>query len=116
MHKAEHTGMKRLPLKLIGALRRPIDGIPQKRMSDGGHVDADLMCPAGLKPAFNMGEIVESLKHTVMGHGLLSVLMIDSHFFAILGVPADGCIHRSLLILKHAMDDSLIPPCDAVLF
>ena len=85
MHKAEHTGMKRLPLKLIGALRRPIDGIPQKRMSDGGHVDADLMCPAGLKPAFNMGEVMESLKHTVMGHGMLSILMIVCGLFYVGG-------------------------------
>ena len=41
--------MKRLSLQLIWTFCRPIYRIPQDRMADAGHVDADLMCAPGLE-------------------------------------------------------------------
>ena len=68
MHKAEDPRMQRLSLKLVRTFCRTVYGIAQKRMSDARHMDADLVSPSRLQPALDMGEILESRDHPVMGH------------------------------------------------
>ena len=47
--------MKTLPLRLEAAFSGAcIDFVSEQRMVDIGHVDADLMGPAGLQPALHI--------------------------------------------------------------
>ena len=62
--------MQRLSLKLVRTFCRTVYCVPQKRMSDARHMDADLVSPSRLQPALDMGEILESRDHPVMGHKL----------------------------------------------
>ena len=114
MHKSKNLRMKRLTLKGIWALRRPIDLISKKRMMNTGHMDTDLMGSASLQHAFNIGILAETFQHPVMGNGFFSIFFINGHLFPVCRMTADGCVDSSLILFQHAMDDCPVPSVDAV--
>ena len=90
--------MQRLSLKLVRTFCRTVYGIAQKRMSDARHMDADLVSPSRLQPALDMGEILESRDHPVMGHRGFSVIVIDRHLLSVFRASSDWRIDDALLI------------------
>ena len=76
-----------------GTPGRPVHSIPQKRMADTGHVDANLMGAACLQPALHMGVLPETVQNPVMGYCILAVLIIDAHFLALHRMAANGRVH-----------------------
>ena len=108
--------MQRLPLKLIRAFRRTINGITQERMSNACHVDADLVRSTRLQAALDMGEILEPCEHLVMGHCGFSVIVIDRHLLSVFRASSDWRIDDALLIFSDTVDDRLIAAGDGMFF
>ena len=94
---------------LIGKLRRgAIECIPDNGVTDGGHVNANLMSTAGFNAYAHQGELaesgVEATHYFVMrdsGAGVVSGTR--GHSGAANGVTTDGGIDRSLLSLDGAV-------------
>ena len=101
--------MKGLALELIRAPGRSIDLVSQQRVSQARHMDTDLMGTAGFQTALNMGKARKALQHPVMGHRRLAVLVVDAHFFPLLGMAANGGVYDTLVLLHHSMDNGLVP-------
>ena len=101
--------MKGLALELIRAPGRSIDLVSQQRVSQARHMDTDLMGTAGFQTALNMGKARKALQHPVMGHRRLAVLVVDAHFFPVLGMTANGGVYDTLVLLHHSMDNGLVP-------
>ena len=66
MADTEYFGVKRLALEPERTSGRAVHRVTENGMSDAGHMDADLMCPACLKLALNVGEITESFEDSIM--------------------------------------------------
>lgn len=96
MGKPEDFGVKTLPFKGILRLFRTIDGIAQKRMSDGCHMHPDLMGPSRLQAAFDVGKtFFQAFQHPVMSDCSPA------------GLPVYGIFFRSFLLL--AIGASTVP-------
>ncbi len=65
MRDPQDLRMQRLALKLIRTPGRIVYRISQDRMSDGRHVDADLMRPPGLQFALNIRIIPPNRSRTL---------------------------------------------------
>ena len=62
MGETEFCRMQRLPMKLqflqylgVRLSSTTVNWVPKQRMTDRSHMDADLVSPPGLEPAFNQG-------------------------------------------------------------
>ena len=63
--------MQRLSLQLKRTFLRSINFIPKYGMSNGCHMNSDLMCPAGLKLTLNKGILTsKTLQNPVMCDGM----------------------------------------------
>ena len=83
VHETEGHGVEGLSFQMPGILLRAVDLVAQKRMTDRGHVDADLVGPAGLQDAFHIGRIPEAFQDAVMCHCSLPVRDAALHFFTV---------------------------------
>ena len=81
--------------------------ISQQGMSDAGQMHADLMGSAGLQRAFNVGKSLKALQNSDMGDGTLSVLFIDSHFFAIRRVTSNRLVDSNRILLQNTHTDGV---------
>ena len=97
--------MQRLPLQMEGILFRPVHLIAEKRMMETGQMNADLMRSPGLQLTFNVGIITKTLQYPVMGHCLLSVLVIDGHFLPLHRMTADRRIDGAFVFFEVSIDD-----------
>src|SRR5699024_6182535 len=95
MYKPQHHRMQSLPLQMKGIFPPAVDLIPQKRVSDAGHMHADLMGSARLQTALDIRIGAEALQHPVMGDGTLSSGADYSHFFPLYGMAPDGRVYPS---------------------
>lgn len=83
--------MQALPFKMIrGFAAAGVDGIPEQRVSNVCHMDADLMGAAGFQTAFDIGLAVKALQYMDMGDGgFAEPGWNDGHFFAVIAIAAD---------------------------
>ena len=89
--------------------------VANKRMSDGGHVHTDLMCPPCFQPAGYDGMPAQSFDYLKMSNCCFAMLSNDSHFFSVLGMPADGCFDSSRIRRHRSLHNSQIDPAGGVI-
>ena len=117
MDKAQHSGMKALSLQPEGTLGRAVDLVSQERVSDGSHMNPDLVGPSRLQLTLYMVVLsVQMADHPVMGHCPLSILYIDGHLFPVHRASADGLVNGAFFLRKVIVDDGLIFSCNTVVF
>lgn len=114
MTETKGHGMKGLSFQAEGRFPAGIYLIPQKRMPDACHMDADLVGPSGFQNAFYIGIIPETDKNTVMGNGVFAVWN-HCHFFAVMGIPSYGSVYGSLFFFQTAVADGTVFPHDGML-
>ena len=90
-----------------------VDFVTQDRVMHGGHVDADLMGPAGLEDTFHVRVVPEAFQDAYVRHSGLPG-GVHGHLLAVLRVPADRAVDRELLLPDPVMDDRQVLPADAV--
>ncbi len=79
------------------------------------HVDTDLMCAAGLQPAFDLVEfVVQVVQDTVMGDCPLPGFRYDFPLFSIYRMPADRFVDCSLFSGKIVVHDGVVCSVDRV--
>ena len=86
---------------------------PQDRVAQVGHVDPDLVGPAGLQPALHIGKAGEALQHLPVGHGAAPP-RDHSHFLPIHWMAADRSVHSPRLLPEPANDDTAVGPGQGV--
>ena len=83
VNKSQDAGMQTLSLRCKrGLALSGIYFIAHERVMDIGHMDADLMGPAGLQPAFHICILPESAKNLSVGNSALAVRP-DRHSLAV---------------------------------
>ena len=102
--------MQSLPLQMKGIFPPAVDLIPQKRVSDAGHMHADLMGAARLQTALDIRIGAEALQHPVMGDGTLSSGADYGHFFPLYGMAPDGRVYPSLIFFQISADNGPVAP------
>src|SRR5690242_8278455 len=96
--------MQRLSVKLqflqdlaVRLSRTAIDGVADQWMADGGHVDADLVRSAGLKPAFDQCGLVQDLEPLPAGdRALAAAARHDGDLLAVRGRTGERGVHNAL--------------------
>ena len=53
---------------------------------------------------------------TVMGYGILAVLVVDAHFLALHRMAANGSVHSPLILRNNAMYNGLVPAGNGMFF
>ena len=91
-----------------------VDHIPQDGVSLIGHMDANLMGPARLQAAPDMGIPPVPCDDLIMGHGMAAVFLRHSHLFPVRGVAANGRVNGAAVIFHTAADNGLIRPGQGV--
>ena len=89
MLKAENHRVQALTLKMKRTFCRPVYRISQKRMSDTGHVYADLVCASGLETAFDVGVLPKTFQYAVMSDCRFAVPAVDRHALPVGWVAPD---------------------------
>ena len=79
-------------------------------------MDADLVRPPGLQLKSGVGVAGKTLQYPVMGHGRLTVLFGNRHFFAVHRMAADGPIYISRILFQIAQQNTVIYPFHRVAF
>ena len=69
------------PLSRKGHLGRPVHRIAQKGMADTGHMDADLVGPAGFQGTLDIRVLAQPFQNLVVGHGRTALSRVYRHFF-----------------------------------
>ena len=91
--------------------------IVEKGVPDAAHVDPYLVCPACFEPAFDNGDITESLQHPVVRDSVLAPLVVlraDLEAQPVVGVPSYGGVDRTFVFLDVAPYHRHIAALDAV--
>lgn len=60
----------------------------------------DLVRSTRLQAALDMGEILKTCEHLVMGHCGFSVVIIDCHLLPVLWASPDRFVDHSLIVLQ----------------
>ena len=92
MKKFQFTGMKALSFQSFVGASGAIEAVPEQRMPDGGEVDTDLMCPAGLKNAADMRISVIAIQYGPAGQSRARIFICDSHFRRLFGFLPMGLL------------------------
>ena len=72
MDEADFPRMQALSREADTLVFDAVDGVARDRMTEGRHMHADLMGPARLKHAADMGVALVAGDHLVMGHGVFA--------------------------------------------
>ena len=84
--------------------------VSEQRVADGGKMNADLMCPAGLKAAAKMRISVVSVQDEPRGLCWTGIFVRDSHFQPVLRVSADRFINYTGVFPEGSTGNRLIFP------
>ena len=90
-----------------------VDFVSEKRVMDIRHMDANLMSPAGLQPAFYVGEVTETPQHFTVCNGSLSIRP-DRHLLSLFGIPSDGLVDSEFVFRDIVVQDGVITSYDRV--
>ena len=86
---------------------------------DGGadvrHVDTDLMGPARLQTAADVGIAPVAADHLPVGHGVPGIALGDAHLLPVGGMPPDGGVHGAGILPEGADHDALVSPRHGVI-
>ena len=123
MLEAERPGVERLALEFhergrcrlrqlmgAGGKARAVDRIAEQRVADMGHVDADLVGPPGLQPAFDQAcdrsgrRWGQGFFEPVVGDGMLAAGLEHGHLLAVGELAPERGIDRALGAVGHAPD------------
>lgn len=84
--------------------------VTQKGVADAGHMDADLVGPAGLETAAYTAVTLIAGQNLPMGHGRAGIFFCDSHAFSVCGVPANRVGDRAAVFPETAPGHGLVLP------
>ena len=91
-----------------------VDFVSEKRVMDIRHMDANLMSPAGLQPAFYVGEVTETPQHFTVCNGSLSIRP-DRHLLSLFGISSDRPVNGEFIFRDIVIQYGVIAPYDRVL-
>ena len=94
MNEPEPCRVKTLALEARDRLLGSVDCVTENWMAQAGHMNPDLMRPAGFQAAAEMGVAGKVFQHLPIGDGGAAVGQ-HRHFFPICGVAANGEIGRA---------------------
>src|SRR5699024_12405104 len=94
MKESQNHGVQTLPLESKGTFCRPVNLIPEQRMTAMGHVHPDLMRPAGFQPALDIRVIAEPFQYPAMSESHFAVPVVDRPFFPTHSMTTDGSGYR----------------------
>ena len=107
--------MEALAGQLREALPHPaVHRVPQDGVAQVGQVDPDLVGPAGLQAALQMGVAGEALQHRPVGDGPLARHVVHRHALPVGLVPGDGQVHGACVLLEAPHRHRLILPVEGV--
>ena len=100
----------------LADLAAAIAFVVEEGMADGGHMDADLVGPAGFQAAFHDGDEAVALEHFPMGDGPFPLvgIVVHAEAEAVVGVAADGAGDGALVLGDVAPDDGGIDAVDGM--
>src|SRR5260221_12412513 len=120
MGEAKLGGVQRLPMKLkflqylaVRLSWAAVDRVADQRMADRSHVDADLVGPPGLQPAFDESGIAHHRKPLpVRDRPLAAAAFDDRDLLPVHSRARKRRVHRTFGRLRHAVDDRQIAAVD----
>ena len=123
MNKPQKSGVERLPCKaelpqqsLMTIPWPTINRVADDRMSDGGHMDANLVGPSGFQTAFDQGRAAESFQQAPMSDRALAPPLLDDRDFLAVGRRAsERGVDGSAPAFGQARDDRAVTAINAVL-
>ena len=115
MDESDRLCMQCLSLELEWAFFWSVDRISQDRMTDGGHVNPDLVCPPGFQLEFTAGIGTETFEHMIMRHSPPSG-RVNGHFLPISLRTGYRSINCSVVIFDISDDNPFIDAIDRMFF
>ena len=109
MGKDQLPGVETLSGKAGHRLLASVDLIAQQRMAQMGHMDPNLMGPAGLQTAADMGIALIAANDLPMGDRP-AALRVDGHPLPVGPVTGNGGVHRAGILPEPAHGDGLVGP------
>ena len=91
-----------------------VDRIADDGVIAVGHVDPDLVGPAGLQPALQQGIAREPLQHPPVGHGMAAIFLGDGHFLPVGGMAANGRVDDAAVLPDAAHHQADVGPGQGV--
>ena len=85
-------------------------------MTYARHMNANLVGTAGLKLAFDISVIPESLQNPVMRDSASAVWCFCAHFLPVCRITSDRRVHCTCIFFQIAEDNGVIPACNMMFF